>query len=172
MKDHGAGMLRQRAIFFRNVNIAADTAVMFVAFTASYFIRRDVLPGAWPSIRPFLQPLFDLLHVEGNLAGLKPADYAHFVPIMAVIIPIWMICLISQGMYKTHRVHSLFKIVWVAIRGIGLGAVITFATLFVFKMDLSRPLIGLCAATSFLVVVAENVAAREILRALRARGYN
>ncbi|MCA9772306.1 MAG: sugar transferase, partial [Myxococcales bacterium] len=149
-------MLRQRAVLFRNVNMLVDACTTFVAFIVAFYVRRELLP---------------ILFVD-QFKPLNPDTLSGYLLVMMVAVPGWVILLYTNGMYRTHRVESLFKIVWVTVRAVGIGLFGMVGALFFAQLPLSRGLMVLFAGTSIVFLVMSNVAVREFLRFLRARGYN
>jgi Undecaprenyl-phosphate glucose phosphotransferase len=145
-------MFKRYHQLFTALRVLLDLAIVAAAFAGAYALRFNS-PKTWPY--PELPAPRETL-IVGALALL-----------------IWPLSLRAMGLYRPQRqktpldeVFGVFKATLVA------GLLLVSATYFVREARYSRAMIAVFTALAFLGVALARVFFKEILQALRRRGYN
>jgi exopolysaccharide biosynthesis polyprenyl glycosylphosphotransferase len=144
-------MLKQKAALVRNCLIISDGFLVLIAFFIAYQVR----------LLPYFQSII-LISPLGNYLWLT-----------WIAIPLWVILLYSQGLYRSLRTIALVTIIGRIFRVILVGTLILSSLVFIFQAkDFSRSLIGLFAILNFILMVVSRVIIDSVSHSIRKRGYN
>jgi Undecaprenyl-phosphate glucose phosphotransferase len=145
-------MFKRHHQFFLALRVLVDVAIVGTAFWGAYALRFNS-PRTWPF--PELPAWRETL-IVGTLALI-----------------LWPLSLRAMGLYRAQRqkttldeVFGVFKATMVA------GLLLVSVTYFVRQDRYSRAMLAIFTAFSFLGVGLARVFLKEILQALRRRGYN
>lgn len=95
------------------------------------------------------------------------------IPILYFALPLWYALLHWNGMYESHRTNTTLKVCWCAAKAVGEGIVLIILMAYLFKVaPISRSILALFALINVGLLVLEKALLKEILHALRERGYN
>jgi exopolysaccharide biosynthesis polyprenyl glycosylphosphotransferase len=144
-------MLRERKRLIHKLALAADGAVVALSFALAFCIRDRIE--------------FPLLH--------DLAPFTHYLWVMALIVPLWLVMLESSGVYQSMRQKSFSSVFW-SVCEASIGAIIAFAVVaFFMKFDyLSRTFVIVFLFTAITLLTAEKAGSLLILRHYRRKGYN
>ncbi len=149
-------MLKQRARALAGGLLFGDLALTAVSLLLAHALRGGLLRTIWPSV--FRAPLYPL---------------AHYLPLLAIILPVWTVCLFSVGFYRSRRTLPLWEEFWAAAKAVFFGTAILAMAVFAFRrVDVSRPFLFLFAVLDFSLLSAEKLALRALARKARERGFN
>jgi exopolysaccharide biosynthesis polyprenyl glycosylphosphotransferase len=149
-------MLKQRARALAGGLLAADLFLTVVSLFVAHLLRNRVLRTLWPS--QFSGPLYPL---------------ERYVPLLALILPIWAVCFWVVGFYASRRTLPLGAEIWAAARAVFLGTASFALVAYSLRLTyVSRPFLFLFALTDFALISGEKLAIRALARTARARGYN
>ncbi|MFM7735335.1 MAG: undecaprenyl-phosphate glucose phosphotransferase [Alphaproteobacteria bacterium] len=147
-------MLKERHQMFAGLFVAADLAVLGLAWVASYALR-------------FVFPLVPVTK------GTPPAG--NYLALLPVIWAIWGVTLRASGLYDPMRGRSGSSERRRLVRASSLAMLVFTAVSFLFfekAYSLSRLMLLTFFLLGTVALVAERAFVREILRAARRRGYN
>ena len=82
-------MLKQRARVLASGLLLGDLALTAASFVLAHALRGGLFRALWPSV--FAAPLYPL---------------TRYLPLLAVILPIWTACLFSAGFYRSRRTRK------------------------------------------------------------------
>ncbi|MBR3942958.1 MAG: sugar transferase, partial [Clostridia bacterium] len=144
-------MLRQNTKIVSAVKVFLDLFCVILAFFAAWYFRFVV-------------------HLEPQTDHLPLKEY---IELLIISAPIFLILFVSFGLYRPQRIRSGFQEIYkLFLCGLLLFGAIT-VYLFVFKIHhISRILVGLFCAGTFLFCSACRITQRIIMRTLRKKGYN
>lgn len=143
-------MLREKALLFRRIYAGLDLLVTALSLLVAILIRAAFEPSP-----------------EG-LGLLK-----RYFPILYFALPLWYGLLHWNGMYESHRTNTTLKVCWCAAKAVGEGIVLIILVAYVFKVaPISRSVLALFAVVNVSLLVIEKAVLKEVLHALRERGYN
>jgi exopolysaccharide biosynthesis polyprenyl glycosylphosphotransferase len=139
-------MLKERAGVIRKTNIVADAGLIVTAFLVAFNLRV-------------------------HLGGLQDLDYYTWVLVVAV--PVWLILLDRYGFYQSQRMSTPWDIFISLAKTTLMGGVITASIIYFLEpQGYSRSFFGAFLIVSFLLLLAEQLLVRLVLRLLRLEGYN
>jgi exopolysaccharide biosynthesis polyprenyl glycosylphosphotransferase len=144
-------MLKQRARFVAAGLRLVDMTVLAVAFPIAYFVR-------------------DRLILDRPTGGLYPL--ATYWPLLAASLLVWQPSSWLANVYGAYRTRGLGAEIGRIGRALVLLGVVTAATQFALKQDVSRLFFGLYYAVAFALLGASRTAIRLVAQAARRRGYN
>ena len=155
-------MLKQRIRLQTAVIFGLDLSLVTAAFFLAYGIRSafftDMLPGLFP------QPLYPL------------SDH---LPLLPVVLLAWMTPLIATRRYRSHRTADLKTEATAILKVAAVATVLILFAVFVVRLDqillqdnLSRTWLLLFSGLAFLLLLAEKITLRILLRDLRQHGLN
>lgn len=134
------------------LRVALDAAVVLAAFWGAFGLRFGS-PRTWPYSE---LPLPRETVIVGALA-----------------LALWPLCLRAVGLYRPQRQKTPFDEVFSVFKAtLAAGLLLVALTYFVREERYSRGMLGIFTALSFLGVSLERVFFKEVLQALRRRGYN
>src|SRR5258706_13017085 len=149
-------MLKQRARALAGGLLLSDLALTAFSLVLAHGLRGGLLRSLWPSV--FWAPLYPLSHC-GTL--------------LAIILPVWTVCLFSVGFYQSRRTLPLWEEIWAAAKAVFFGTAILAMAVFAFRrVDVSRPFLFLFAFVDFSLLSAEKLMIRALARKARAQGFN
>ncbi len=154
-------MLKERDNVIRRATMVLDALVVALAFFTAYFLREH--------FHAFYK--FDLVpsvHVIG-----APTDIRLYLTTLFLWLPIWMLMLSLNGLYRPFRTRTFLELVWGIIKSAFFSALVFGNLAFILKIQfMSRVffVMFIVIATGFLVL--EKWAAVSIAHRLRRRGYN
>ena len=139
-------MLKERAGFLKKANIISDAALVITAFLVSYNLRVQ-------------------------LGGLH--DLHYYIWLLIVVVPVWLILLERYGLYDSLRMSTPWNIITSLATVTAIGGLIASSIIFVIETQgYSRSFFFTFLLLSFLMLTAEQLFVRLILRLLRLEGYN
>ena len=145
-------MLKKHNQLFLSLMMAADFAVVVLAWVGAYHLRFTV------EVAPVL---------KGD-PGIGP--YLRFLPVVAAV---WMIALWMGGVYQPMRADSRFHEYWRILRAGVIGTVMVMAAAFTYREhEYSRLFMGLFWLCGTVGVTASHIVVRTMLREMRRRGHN
>lgn len=149
-------MLRQRARALAGGLVLGDLSLTVLSLVLAHAIRDRLLRTVWPE--EFAGPLY---------------PFSHYLPLLALILPIWAVCYWAVGFYESRRTLPVGAEIWAAARAVFLGTATFALAAYALRLTfVSRPFLFLFAILDFLLVATEKVAIRAAARSARARGYN
>jgi exopolysaccharide biosynthesis polyprenyl glycosylphosphotransferase len=149
-------MLRQRARVLAGSLLFADLALTALSLLVAHGLRGGLLRRLWPD--EFSGPLYPL---------------SHYVSLLAIILPIWAVCLFSVGFYRSRRTLPFGEEIWAAAKAVFFGtATFAMAVFALRRVDVSRPFLFLFAFVDFSLLSMEKLVIRSLARNARARGFN
>lgn len=144
-------MLKERAIIFGKINLAADLVVTMFSFLAAYYIRHYLL-ARW-------------------LGSLYPLD--RYIWLILVILPTWWLLLKSHGIYEPHRIKPFKDILKMILKTVFIGILVIMTILFIFRLHyFSRPLVLFFGLLNLMLLVLKQILAKHVLSFIRESGYN
>lgn len=143
-------MLREKARLFQRIYAGLDLLVTAVSLVAAVFIRAAFEPS------------------PDSLTLIK-----RHIPILYFALPLWYALLHWNGMYESHRTNTTLKVCWCAVKAVGEGIVLIILTAYMFRVaPVSRSIMALFGLINVGLLVIEKAVLKEVLHALRERGYN
>src|SRR5689334_14051374 len=116
-------MLKQRARALAGGLLFGDLALTAVSLLLAHALRGGLFRAIWPSV--FRAPLYPL---------------SRYLPLLAIILPVWTVCLFSVGFYRSRRTLPLWEEFWAAAKAVFFGTAILAMAVFAFhRVDVSRP---------------------------------
>ncbi len=139
-------MIREKIALLKKMIFGVDLGIVCFSFFASYYIRSAI---------SFLQPI------------------DHYIRLLPLLILVWAGVLYFSGSYNSFRIKRIPDIVF-AIFGTSLAGFFIFGSItYIFKIeDMSRIVVGVTFALSFVLLSAERIIFTEFLRYIRKKGYN
>ena len=154
-------MLKEREAVARTIFVLADALVIAIAFTLSFFLRKEIVPT-------FLRPLFPQVPEVSPAAGFVIERYLIFL-VLAIVL--WCLSLFANDMYHSMRTQSYVRIIWMISKAAGWTFLGFGAVLYFFKVTyVGRFFFLLFAGSSFLLIVAEKTALLLFIRYHPAAG--
>jgi exopolysaccharide biosynthesis polyprenyl glycosylphosphotransferase len=149
-------MLKQRARALAGALILADLALTTASLLVAYVLRDHVLRAIWP----------------GAFAGaLYP--FSKYVIVLALVLPVFALCLVSVGFYSSRRILPLWEELWAAAKAVFLATATLTLLVYAFRLTyVSRPFLFLFALIDFALLASEKLLIRSAAQSARARGYN
>ena len=139
-------MLKQNSSFLKKANIISDAALVIAAFLLAFNLRVQ-------------------------FGGLK--DLEGYTWVLIVLVPVWLILLERYGFYDSQRLSTPWSICKSLATVTAIGGVITSSAIYLLEpQGFSRSFFGVFLTLSFLVLLAEQLLVRLVLRLLRLEGYN
>jgi exopolysaccharide biosynthesis polyprenyl glycosylphosphotransferase len=153
-------MLKQNWRLISRLERLGDNLIIIAAFFLAYYGRDSLV---------FWNDIFDLnIPFDGDLlAPIK--DY--FLVLLVGLIG-YGITLNLMGAYGSMRMSSIWRLLRISILSGASVFVILAATLYLFKIDISRSFLGLFVALSSCGFMIERYAVVRLLRVWRRRGRN
>ena len=146
-------MLKEKAREVAAAVALCDMLLLVVSFLLAFLIRFRILP---------------LLSSD-----LQTSNLSHFVWLLFLSIPVFLILLWLGGIYDSLRTRHLLELPVLIARPILLGGLVLGAAIFVFQAKyFSRSLFGLFLLLFYLSLLAEKVGIRAFQRVVRRRGFN
>ncbi len=144
-------MLRENAPIFTNLHKVLDLGLTAAAFTAAYYIKRNVLPDP--------------------IAGLS-TEPSYYIVLFLIII-VWAVALSSFNVYATLRPLTLEQVLWNLCKAVLVAFLSLVVALYVLKItDVSRLLLGIFLLLDLVFLVISKTALYRLLRYYRRQGYN
>lgn len=143
-------MLREQNRLIRKIQLSLDIGITLVSFFIAVFFRS---------------------YIEVYLAPIGPLT--HYLFLLYIIIPLWVVLLYFNGAYKSIRVSTLFQTLLPVLKTVATGGVILMTILFAFKLQsISRALILIFLTFNVFLLLGEKFFVYLFLRNIRKRGYN
>lgn len=140
-------MYKEHIILFKRLQLVADFLLMAIAFWLAY--------GAW--------------------RGELPEDggaFTRFLWLVPTAALLWLFFLDANGLYHSYRTLRGDNLASGIFKSLAQGTAVLAALLFLVGADVSRSLMLLFAATSFVLLVAGRLTVRAVLTRVRERGWN
>ncbi len=142
-------MLTERQRLLVHAHRLWDLGLTMVAFVASYFVKKYLLP------LPF--------------RGLTIAPNYYVILLMVVII--WYVLIYRLGLHEHFETQPLSKILWNVIKIVGLGLLLLALGLYIFKIrDVSRIMIGLFGVFDLTLLIFSKLAVHRVLTYYQIKG--
>lgn len=139
-------MLKERAGFLKKTNIILDAVIVVSAFALSFHIR-----DFFSSLQAF----------------------AYYDWLLLFVVPIWLILLDRNGFYSSQRYCTSWSIVTRLATVTVIGGLLSSSVIYMLEpRGYSRGFFITFLVLSFLMLSAEQLLVRHILRLLRIEGYN
>ena len=149
-------MLKQKAHAIALGVLIGDLVLTAISLPLAYWIRHGVLTSLLPSV--FLRPLFPI---------------ERYLPLLALILPIWGLLLFAAGFYRSHRTLPLGEEIWSAMKVAFGGTAVLVLVVYGLRLDfVSRWFLVVLGVVNFALLVSEKIALRMLSRWVRSRGYN
>ena len=145
-------MFKRHNQVFTALRVVLDMALVAATFAGAYALRFGS-PRTWP------------------YPELPPRDETMIV--FSIALALWPLSLRAMGLYRPQRQKTPLDEVFGVFKGtLVAGLLLVSITYFVRQDRYSRGMLALFTALSFVGVSLERVFFKEILQALRRRGYN
>lgn len=143
-------MLREQSSLIRKIQLFLDIGIIFISFFLALSLRTY--------ITNYLPPVGPL---------------THYLFLLYIIVPLWVLLLYLFGAYDSVRVKTLFQTLLPVLKTVFTGAIILMTVLFVFKLhSISRGMILIFLSLNFSLLVIERIFMLCFLRYIRKHGYN
>ena len=138
-------MLREPARLIAYRRLLLDVALTAGSFLLAHQLRSHVLPRVWPQLFP---------------GGLYPlADY---LPLLAVVLPLWMLLLAAHRLAAPGEVLSLRREAFKEVRVALLGVLVIAAAGYLLRLEfISRPFLLLFGVINGVVLAAARILERR-----------
>ena len=143
-------MLKARATLIRKITILIDISLLLAAFLLAMRLTNA---------------LFDYQHSVRAIFLKNQWAIVLSVPIFAFIF-------YFNGLYESIRTSSTRSLIWVIGKSILEGLLILSLGIWFFRLEVSRTLFFLFSTFSFIILVSDRLAAKQILSYWRKKGYN
>ncbi|MDD5564684.1 MAG: sugar transferase [Thermoanaerobaculaceae bacterium] len=138
-------MLREPARLIAYRRLLLDVALTAGSFLFAHQLRSDVLPRVLPGLFP---------------SGLYP--FSDYLPLLAVVLPLWMLLLAAHRLTAPGEVLSLRREAFKEMRVAVLGVLVLAAASYLLRLDfISRPFLLLFGLTNGVVLAAARIAERR-----------
>ena len=143
-------MLKEQHRLIRKIQLSLDIGITIFSFFIAVLFRS---------------------YIEVYLVPMGPLS--HYLFLLYIIVPLWVVLLYFNGAYKSIRVSTLFQTLLPVLKTVATGGVILMTLLFVFKLQtISRALILLFLTFNVLLLLGEKFFVYLFLHNIRKRGYN
>ena len=143
-------MLKEKARLFRRIYVILDLLVTVISLLVALLVRLS----------------FDLSDVSFEI-------FKKVFPILYFALPLWYLLLRFNGMYESHRTNTTWKVCWIATKSIGEGITLIILAAYLLKTaPISRSVLFLFGVVNVLLLVVEKALLKEVLHAIREKGYN
>ena len=153
-------MLKRSWRLISQVEKFGDFIIAILAFLLAYHSRSSFV--FWNDYFNWKLPFY----------GEKLAPLQEYVLVLVVALLTQTIVLNIIGAYSSMRLRSKLQVIWMFFVNSVIVFFVSAATLFLFKLDLSRSFITIFSFLLFLLLTLERYFVLEALRFLRRRGYN
>jgi exopolysaccharide biosynthesis polyprenyl glycosylphosphotransferase len=160
-------MLKEHAKAIGTFNLLMDMVLTVVAFEAAYLLRVELAQTtlvryvSW--FKEFYRPIL---------------AFETYQLLLILILPLWAILLYSFGSYRSQRLTSMKAQALSLFQAVFLGGVLLVILIFFTRIggidiaNVSRTLIISFVIINYVLLLAERLAARQLLAYWRRRGYN
>jgi exopolysaccharide biosynthesis polyprenyl glycosylphosphotransferase len=143
-------LLREHNRLIRKIQLFLDIGITILSFFIAVLFRR---------------------YAEVYLVPIGPLT--HYLFLLYIIVPLWVVLLYFNGAYQSIRVRTLFQTLWPVIKTVFTGAIILMTILFAFKFHtISRALILIFLTLNLFLLLGERFLTYLFLHSIRKRGYN
>lgn len=140
-------MFKEKETTLRRFLIAADCAVITLAYVLAYLLR-DLIDEDYVTLRKFALAL-------------------------AIAVPYWVLTLYANGLYLSMRTRTYLEIFWALVKSATLTFLLLGTFIFLFKLTfMSRMFFLLFMGLSFLLIWAEKTALFMSAHYVRRQGLN
>jgi len=143
-------MLRERANVIVWGHRTLDIALTILAYLLAYIIKKYGLPDEYRGL-------------------IKVVDY-RFIGILVVIC--WYLSFNFCDLYASYRDKMLSQILWRMVKAVFLGLLILSLALYVFKINMSRLMIGIFVVLDIVFLSISKGTVYWALRRFREKGFN
>lgn len=146
-------MIKENQKYFNYILILADITIIIISLILAWYLR-------------FKTSVF------GDV-GESGWGFGNYMVPLLVIIPLYLILYYIFGLYRPGRTNTIIAEIGDIIKANFTGLVMLTTTLFIISAeDYSRYVLAGFITFSTLFMIAERIAVRYSLRALRSKGYN
>lgn len=148
-------MIHRNQKQLNRLNVVSDGMLIVLCYLFSSWLWLDVIKNT-----------------QGNMAALSSLNEKGVLA--AVIYAVWTVFLLSLlRVYRTSRVHRSGRESARILAGNAIALATAASALFVFRLqDFSRGVLVVYFFSSSAALIGKRAAVRQILRQIRARGYN
>jgi len=154
-------MIKEKEAILRASLIFADILVVSLAYIVAFALRKnfglEISTSGWPVI--------------SRATAENSLTLSRYIVFLAIAAPLWVWMLYINGLYRSLRTLSFFRIFWIVCKA-GLMTVLAFgAFLFLAKATVvSRFFFLLFAVTSLVLILAEKAAVYAAMHYVHTRG--
>ena len=142
-------MIKENQKYLNRIQIALDLSLVAASMSISYWGRFVLLDG------------------------VRTLTQIQMAQITGAVIVLYGFIYYQMGLYRPKRKESLFKEMMEIVRSNGIGIILLMVGLYLFKVvDFSRGQLTLFFIMNILLMAAERLAVRLILRYFRSQGLN
>jgi len=154
-------MLKEKARVIRRAKMILDALVVTVAFFVAYFLRLH--------FHAFYK--FNLIPSEKVIG--EPFGLDQYLRILILWVPLWVIMLGFNGLYRSFRTRSFLEITWGIIKSAFLSVLAFGGLAFVLRLHfVSRVFFVIFVVTSCVLLILERWAIVSVSHHMRSTGYN
>ena len=155
-------MLKEHDAVIRRALILLDSIVVAFSFFLAYFFRKFLPQFYTWDIFP------SRLVMSDEIASLS--DYA---VVLFFVVPLWVIILHINGIYRPMRLKKMFELIWTIIKSSFFSVLAFGAFVFLFKLEhVSRLFFVLFVITASALLFLEKLLVYSAAHFARRRGYN
>lgn len=154
-------MLKEREKVIRRATMVLDAMVVIAAFFAAYFLRLH------------FHAFYKLDLVPSSQVIGAPLSLGLYLSTLWLWVPLWMLMLAFNGLYRPFRTRTFLEIVWIVIRAAFFTALAFGSLAFILKIQfISRVFFVIFIGLSSEFLILEKWVAVSVAHHLRRIGYN
>lgn len=154
-------MLKEREKVIRRATMVLDALVVVVAFFVAYFLRLH------------FHAFYKLDLVPSAQVIGAPLALGLYLSTLWLWVPLWLLMLTFNGLYRPFRTHTFLEIVWIIIRAAFFTALAFGSLAFILKIQfISRVFFVMFIALSSGFLILEKWVTVSVAHHLRRIGYN
>lgn len=144
-------MLREQSRLIIKVHKFLDICLTFIAFSAAYYIKGNLLP----------------LPYRGLITG------PNYSLILLLIIIIWLLVLDQFGLYLTYRTQKMSQILLQMLKAVSSSMGLLILCMYLLKIDdVSRMMLGIFFSLNITLLGLTKGSAYRIMSNFRKKGFN
>lgn len=154
-------MLKEQENVIRRATMVLDAAVVVLAFFAAYFLRQH------------FHAFYKLDLVPSAQVIGAPTGIGGYITTLFLWLPIWMLMLSLNGLYRPFRTRTFLELVWGITKSAFFSALVFGNLAFILKIQfVSRVFFVMFIVIALGFLILEKWITVSIAHGLRRRGYN
>jgi exopolysaccharide biosynthesis polyprenyl glycosylphosphotransferase len=150
-------MLKEQQQLISRIAIILDCIVVGIAFLFAHILRVKL----------------EYLNLPALISIQKGFSFQTYAWTMAIVVPLWIVCLKHFGAYHSMRKKKFIDLFWNIFDGSILATLIFSAIAFLLKLELlSRAFVVILFISIVCFLTIEKLAVLAVLHSIRRHGYN